>query len=142
MFLLNRPDEKKVFKEGVKEMRKDQGVLETASPPWGEWQVILDQPGYKVKQIKVDPGQKLSYQKHAKRREHWLAVQGEGLIILEGKEYVLLPGDSIDVPVGMPHRVTNPGELPFVFIEVQMGQYLGENDIIRIEDDYGRATEG
>ena len=123
-------------------MSSERGFLETATPPWGKWEVMLDQPGYKVKRITVDPGQKLSYQKHAQRREHWVAVKGEGLIILEGKEYILGVGDSMDVPAGMLHRVINQREEPFIFIEVQLGSYLGEDDIVRVENHYGRASGG
>ncbi len=123
-------------------MSSEREFLETATPPWGKWEVMLDQPGYKVKRITVDPGQQLSYQKHTQRREHWVAVLGEGLVLLEGKEHILVVGDSIDVPAGMLHRVTNPGSAPFIFIEVQIGSYLGEDDIVRIENHYGRASGG
>jgi len=123
-------------------MSSEREFLETATPPWGKWEVMLDQPGYKVKRITVDPGEQLSYQKHAQRREHWVAVLGEGLVLLEGKEHILVVGDSIDVPAGMLHRVTNPGSAPFIFIEVQIGSYLGEDDIVRVENHYGRASGG
>ena len=121
-------------------MHAEKEFLESATPPWGHWGVILDKPGYKVKQITVNPGHKLSYQKHSKRSEHWVAVKGEGLIILEGKEHVLKPGESIDIDVEMLHRAINQGSEPFIFIEVQMGSYLGEDDIVRLEDSYGRSS--
>ncbi len=120
-------------------MNEKKESLEAAVTPWGKWEVLLSRPGYKVKQITVNPGHKLSYQKHARRREHWFAVEGEGTIILEGKEFVLHPGDSIDVPVEMPHRALNQKDVPFIFIEVQLGDYLEEDDIVRLEDSYGRA---
>lgn len=115
--------------------------LESASPPWGKWEVILDRPGYKVKRITVNPGHKLSYQKHAKRQEHWVAVQGEGLVILEGQEFIIKPGEAIDIPAEMSHRAANQRNEPFIFIEVQLGSYLGEDDIVRLEDSYGRASK-
>jgi mannose-6-phosphate isomerase len=121
-------------------MHSEKEFIESATPPWGRWDVMLERPGYKVKQITVNPGHRLSYQKHAKRREHWVAVLGEGLIILEGKEHVLKPGESIDIPAEMLHRAINEKTEPFVFIEVQMGSYLGEDDIVRMEDSYGRSS--
>lgn len=120
-------------------MSREGEFIESAAPPWGKWEVLLAQSGYKVKRITVNPGHCLSYQKHAKRSEHWVAVVGKGLIILDGEKHILQPGDSIDIPAGMPHRACNEGEKPFVFIEVQMGSYLGENDIVRLEDSYGRS---
>jgi len=121
-------------------MSSEKQFLESANPPWGRWEVLLDKPGYKVKQIIVNPGHKLSYQKHAKRKEHWYAVKGEGLIILDGQEHVLKPGEAIDIPAEMLHRAINQHTEPFVFIEVQMGSYLGEDDIVRLEDSYGRSS--
>ena len=93
-----------------------------------------------MKQITVNPGHKLSYQKHAKRKEHWYAVKGEGVIILNEEEHILRPGESIDIAAEMHHRAINKGEEPFIFIEVQMGSYLGEDDIVRLEDSYGRSS--
>lgn len=113
--------------------------LEAASTPWGRWEVLLDKEGYKVKEITVNPGGKLSYQKHFKREEHWVAVEGEGVVILEDKEFVMKPGDTIDIPVEKNHRALNRGKKPFIFVEVQLGNYLGEDDIVRLEDSYGRV---
>jgi len=110
-----------------------------ADPPWGRWEVLLEEESYKVKRIIVLPGHRLSYQKHARRSEHWIAVQGEGIITLDGREIRLTPGEAVVIPVGSAHRAANEGELPFVFIEVQLGSYLEEDDIIRLEDAYGRA---
>lgn len=113
--------------------------LEQASPPWGRWEVLLEEKGYKVKRIIVLPGHQLSYQKHLYRWEHWVAVEGKGVITLDGREIILSPGDAVDIPAGSAHRAANRGEVPFVFIEVQRGSYLGEDDIVRLEDSYGRA---
>lgn len=113
--------------------------LEWAEPPWGKWEVLLSVKGYKVKRISVKPGQRLSYQKHARRQEHWFAVEGKGIVVLDGKEIILVPGEAVDIPVEAAHRAINPGIELFVFIEVQRGSYLGEDDIVRLEDSYGRT---
>jgi mannose-6-phosphate isomerase len=113
--------------------------LESAEPPWGKWEVLLSESGYKVKRITVKPGQRLSYQKHARRQEHWVAVEGKGIVVLDGKEIILEPGAAVDIPVDAAHRAINLGVGKFVFIEVQRGSYLGEDDIVRLEDSYGRA---
>ncbi|MBI5202703.1 MAG: phosphomannose isomerase type II C-terminal cupin domain [Elusimicrobia bacterium] len=107
--------------------------------PWGTWEIIALDPAYKIKRIVVRPGQRLSYQKHAQRREIWTAAAGKGLITLDGKQLELSPGQTIEVPIGCAHRVANPGKTDFVFIEVQLGSYFGEDDIVRLEDDYGRS---
>jgi len=107
--------------------------------PWGRWLVLEDKPNWKVKRIQLKPGHRLSYQKHFKRREHWMIVQGTALVILDGKEIRLKAGESIDIPQGSAHRIGNPGTGLLTFIEIQQGEYFGEDDIIRLEDDYGRA---
>lgn len=118
---------------------KDKTSLEQASPPWGHWEVLLAEEEYKVKRITVLPGQMLSYQKHAHRDEHWFAVKGQGVITLEGRKIFLNPGEAVDIPAGSAHRAANQDREPFVFIEIQRGSYLGEDDIVRLEDSYGRA---
>ena len=110
-----------------------------AKTPWGCWEVLLDAPDHKVKRITVDPGKRLSYQKHFKRQEHWYVVSGQALVTLEGKELTLSLGESVDIPREAAHRVANPGDSPLVFIETQTGSYFGEDDIVRLEDDYGRS---
>ncbi len=110
-----------------------------ANPPWGQWEVLLSEGKYKVKRIIVLPGHRLSYQKHKNRCEHWVAVQGQGVITLEGREIIMNPGETVDIPAEAAHRAANRGAEPFVFIEVQRGSYLGEDDIVRLEDSYGRA---
>ena len=120
-------------------MTLDKKILESAEPPWGKWEVLLSETGYKVKRITVKPGQRLSYQKHARRQEHWVAVEGKGIVVLNDEEIVLEPGAAVDIPAEAAHRAINPGTEPFVFIEVQRGSYLGEDDIVRLEDFYGRA---
>ncbi|MBI4213528.1 MAG: phosphomannose isomerase type II C-terminal cupin domain [Chloroflexi bacterium] len=107
--------------------------------PWGRYLSVDNGDGYQVKRIEVLPGQRLSYQTHRHRAEHWFLVQGHGVVTLEGVEVPLAPGESIDVPLGAAHRMTNSGAGLLVFIEVQRGDYLGEDDIVRLSDDYGRV---
>jgi mannose-6-phosphate isomerase-like protein (cupin superfamily) len=106
--------------------------------PWGGWEVLLDEPAYKVKRIVVNPGHRLSYQRHFKRREHWIVVMGRAEVVLGGKTIALDAGQAVDIPAGTDHRIGNQGSEPLVFIEVQQGTYFGEDDIERLEDDYGR----
>jgi mannose-6-phosphate isomerase-like protein (cupin superfamily) len=113
-------------------------MLSDGTTPWGRWEVLLEETSYKVKRITVDPGHRLSYQKHFKRREHWFLVQGNALVTLDGRQVPLKGGEHIDIDCEVAHRIANQGTEPVVFIEVQQGSYLGEDDIIRLEDDYGR----
>jgi mannose-1-phosphate guanylyltransferase len=107
--------------------------------PWGSF-VILDEGGnYKVKRIEVFPGKRLSYQSHAHRSEHWLVTRGTAKVTLNDREILLKNGDSVDIPMGAKHRVENPGTEPLIFIEIQTGDYFGEDDIVRFDDDFGRA---
>ena len=110
-----------------------------ATPPWGHWEVLLDTPTYKVKRLTVWPGERLSYQKHFRREEHWTVVQGEALITLNDVELRRTPGEAIDIPREAWHRLANPAASDLVVIEVQCGDYLGEDDIVRRQDNYGRA---
>ncbi len=107
--------------------------------PWGSYDVLDDGEDHKVKRIVVAPGKRLSYQRHAKRSEHWFVVSGHGLVTLDDAVVEVGPGDAVDVGLGVAHRMHNPGETPLVFIEVQHGSYFGEDDIERIEDDFGRS---
>lgn len=110
-----------------------------ANPPWGKWEVLLEEPAYKVKRVIVLPGKRLSYQKHLNREEHWSVVEGTALVTIDGKEVLLKPGESIDIPQEALHRIANQCQSSLVFVEIQRGSYLGEDDIIRLEDDYGRS---
>jgi len=107
--------------------------------PWGSFTVLDEGEGFKVKRIEVLPGKRLSYQRHARRAEHWFVVAGEARVTLDGGEERVRLGEAVDIPVGSAHRVENPGADLLVFIEVQRGDYLGEDDITRLEDDFGRA---
>jgi len=115
-------------------------ALERGDRPWGYYLVLHEDSGYKVKQIVVRPGSRLSLQRHRRRAEHWQVVRGEAAVT-RGTEIIrLLPGGSIDIPLGALHRVESVGKENLVVIEVQMGEYVGEDDIERLEDDYGRSA--
>ena len=107
--------------------------------PWGTFTVLDEGEGFKVKRIEVYAGKRLSYQQHARRTEHWFVVQGTARITLDGREVTKKTGDAIDIPIGSAHRVENPGDDLLIFIEVQRGDYLGEDDIVRLVDDFGRS---
>jgi mannose-6-phosphate isomerase len=106
--------------------------------PWGTYTVLEEDRGFKVKRIEVLPGKRLSYQKHSQRAEHWFVVEGTAKVTLDDEEITVRAGEAIDIPIGSAHRVENPDEGNLVFIEVQRGTYLGEDDIVRLQDDYGR----
>ncbi len=120
-------------------LEKEKPRMLQANTPWGRWEVLLDAPDHKVKRITVNPGRRLSYQKHSQRQEHWFVVSGEALVTLDGEDIRLSAGQSADIPREAAHRMANSGETPLVFIETQTGSYFGEDDIVRLEDDYGRA---
>jgi mannose-6-phosphate isomerase len=117
---------------------QDGPVTEHAERPWGSYTVIAGADSFKVKTIEVHPGQRLSYQTHSRRAEHWFVVAGRGVVTLDGSTLEVRPGDAVDVPRGVAHRVQNTGADPLVFVEVQHGDYFGEDDIVRLDDDYGR----
>jgi len=108
--------------------------------PWGHYKVLEDTAGRKIKTIFVEPGKRLSLQKHRHRAEYWLVASGSGLVHLGDREIHLKPGNSVVIPKNTTHRVTNQGKETLVFVEVQVGDYLEEDDIIRLDDDYGRAA--
>lgn len=114
-------------------------VREFDQRPWGNYTVLEEAPTFKVKRIDVLPGKRLSYQKHAQRAEHWYVVAGTAKVTLDGQDITVSHGEAIDIPIGAAHRVENPGTEDLIFIEVQRGSYLGEDDIVRLEDDFGRA---
>ncbi len=109
--------------------------------PWGTFTVLDEGDGFKVKRIEVLPGKRLSYQKHSQRAEHWVVVQGTAKVTLDDQEINVPAGEAIDIGVGSAHRVENADTELLVFIEVQRGSYLGEDDIVRLQDDFGRAQE-
>lgn len=112
---------------------------ETDVRPWGRYTVLESTETYKVKRIEVLPGNRLSYQRHAHRSEHWFVVTGEGIATLDGTTIAVKAASTIDVPVGVAHRIENTGPTTLVFIEVQHGESFAEDDIVRLDDDFGRA---
>jgi mannose-6-phosphate isomerase len=114
--------------------------MEAAERPWGSYTVLSDEADHKVKRIVVKPGSRLSYQRHAQRSEHWFVVSGTGSFVLDDTAKAVGPGDAVDIPKGCAHRIENTHDTDLlVFVEVQHGTYFGEDDIERLEDDYGRA---
>lgn len=107
--------------------------------PWGSYEVLEEGRNFKVKRIEVLPGKRLSYQKHAQRAEHWFVIEGTAKVTLDDRDVLVAAGEAIDIPIGSAHRVENPGTEDLIFIEVQRGNYLGEDDIVRLEDDFGRT---
>lgn len=107
--------------------------------PWGEYFVLDEGPSHKTKRIVVTPGKRLSYQRHQRRAEHWFVVQGTATVTLDGEQRTVAQGESVDIPLRAAHRVENAGSEPLAFIEVQHGDYFGEDDIERLEDDFGRS---
>ena len=106
--------------------------------PWGYYKVLADEPDHKVKCIVVYPGKRFSLQRHRHRDEHWYIVNGRAVVTRDAEELNLEKGQSVDIPRGALHRIMNPGDYNMAFIEVQTGDYFGEDDIERIEDDFGR----
>ena len=107
--------------------------------PWGSYQILLRETGFQVKRIELKPGLRFSLQRHLRREEKWVIISGSGLVTLDSKELPIQKGSFVEVPIGQIHRMKNTGSGPLVFIEVQLGDYLGEDDITRFEDDFGRS---
>tara|TARA_X000000950_G_scaffold23542_1_gene25249 strand:- start:311 stop:661 length:351 start_codon:yes stop_codon:yes gene_type:complete len=114
-------------------------AIESEDRPWGRFFILHDEPTYKLKRIEVDPGCRLSYQYHHKRSETWTIVEGTGVITLDGKDIECINGQTVIIHQGVKHRIENKESEKLVFIEVQTGTYFGEDDIVRIEDDYNRT---
>lgn len=107
--------------------------------PWGHYAVLEEGENFKVKKVVVKPKQKLSLQLHEKRAEHWVVLKGKAGIDLNGRIFYLKSHQSVDLPLGAKHRLGNPHSRPLKIIEIQSGNYLKEDDIIRFDDKYGRA---
>ena len=106
--------------------------------PWGRYEILSEARDHKVKRILVSPGKRLSYQRHKFRAEHWFIVTGSGEVTVSGEIRAVSAGDSIDIAIGELHRISNTGSDELIFVEVQTGSYFGEDDIERLEDDFGR----
>ena len=116
-------------------------ALDWEARPWGSWHVIDVADGYKIKRIHVNPGCRLSYQTHAHRSEHWVVISGTASCTIDDQTVLAGPGESVDVPRGAKHRLGNEGSEELVIVEVQRGAYTGEDDITRLDDDYGRCED-
>ena len=113
-------------------------TLKSEVRPWGSFTIIKENKSFKIKKIEIQPGMRLSYQFHKKRSETWVIIEGEGEIWLDDKIISYKKGDTIIIPRTMKHRISNQGKTKTVLIEIQTGEYFGEDDIVRIEDDFNR----
>jgi len=139
------PKERAQDVKAVVEVLKEKGYTEhavhrTTKRPWGSYTVLEKGPGYKIKKIVVKPGQRLSLQLHHRRSEHWVVIQGRARVSRGEEVRIVSVNESLDIPVGVKHRLDNPGETPLEIIEVQNGSYLEEDDIVRFDDDFQRET--
>lgn len=113
-------------------------TIERTERPWGWYETISEVPGNKIKRIGVHPGQQLSLQRHHQRAEHWVVTTGTARVTLDDRQFDLQPGEYCDIAIGQVHRLANLTNGPLEIVEVQFGSYLGEDDIVRLQDDYGR----
>ena len=131
-------DVKKVVDELKKRKGEEHLIHRTVHRPWGSYTVLEEGDRYKIKRIEVNPGAKLSYQMHHHRSEHWVVVSGTARVTNGDQEYDVHPNESTYIPISTKHRLENLGKIPLQIIEVQNGEYLGEDDIVRYDDDYNR----
>ena len=132
-------DVKKIV-ERLKAMGRPEAVAHNRSyRPWGYYESLIQGDRFQVKRIVVTPGRRLSLQSHFHRAEHWVVVNGTARVTRDEETVILRENESIYLPLGCVHRLENPGKIPLTLIEVQSGAYLGEDDIVRLEDTYGRA---
>lgn len=117
----------------------DTGDINGEYRPWGYYEILEDKEDHKVKRITVYPGKRLSLQRHQRRQEHWYFISGEGVVTLDAVDVAVVAGKSVDIDFSTVHRVSNTGSEDLRFIEVQRGDYFGEDDIERLEDDFGRS---
>ena len=140
--LISQKGSSQKVKEIVGELKKANLELttthNTVHRPWGTYSVLEDKPGYKIKKIMVKPGKRLSLQKHFHRNEHWIVVSGTATVTVEDKTYIVRENESTYIKAGEIHRLENQGKIPIILIEAQVGSYTGEDDIVRIEDDFKR----
>ena len=141
--LISKKGNSQKIKDIVKELKGRESDLHhihlTAHRPWGTYTILEESNKYKIKRIVVKPGKRLSLQKHFHRSEHWIVVEGTALVTVGEKEVLVRPNESTYIPMGEVHRLENPGKVDVVLIEAQVGEYLGEDDIVRIEDDFKRC---
>ena len=132
-------DVKKVVEKLKCAGREEYKIHRKVYRPWGSYDFVHGGPGFKIKHITVHPGRKLSLQMHRHRAEHWIVVRGTARVTRGEETFVVSENQSTYIPQSVRHRLENPGTVPLELIEVQSGSYLGEDDIIRFEDTYGRA---
>jgi mannose-1-phosphate guanylyltransferase/mannose-6-phosphate isomerase len=132
-------DVKKVVDQLRKRGRSEASMHNRVYRPWGFYESLIQGDRFQVKRIVVDPGRQLSLQSHYHRAEHWVVVNGTALVTRDNETMILRENESVYLPLGCVHRLKNPGKIPLTLIEVQSGAYLGEDDIVRIEDTYGRV---
>lgn len=140
------PKERAQDVRSVFEALKALGAPEVTQPkislrPWGSWTSLLHSPRYQIKLIEVKPGARLSLQKHHHRSEHWIVVSGTAMVTRDSERLEVHANESVFLPVGSVHRLENCGKVPLSLIEVQVGEYLGEDDIVRVEDDWSRDSK-
>jgi len=140
--LVSKKGSSQKVKQVVKRLKEENSELPnihvTAHRPWGTYTILDESNGYKVKRIVVKPGKRLSLQKHHHRSEHWIVVSGTAIVTRGTEEYPVKANESTYIPMGEIHRLENVGKIPLVMIEAQVGEYVGEDDIVRIEDDFKR----
>lgn len=129
---------KQIAQIATKEQNNDE-CYHTIARPWGNYTVLEVANGYKLKRIEVKPNKRLSLQKHYHRSEHWIVLSGSATVTIDGKTQIVRPNESAYIQMGQVHRLANEGKIPLVIVEVQVGQYTGEDDIVRIEDDFARG---
>ena len=135
----NQTQKVKEIVNQLKQKNKELTELHTkVHRPWGTYETLIDDNGYKIKRIVVKPGKRLSLQKHFHRNEHWIVVSGTAKVTVGDKTYLVRANESTYIKMGEIHRLENPGKIPVVLIEAQVGEYTGEDDIVRIEDDFKR----
>jgi len=141
--LITKKGKTQEVKEIVNRLKKENKELIeshiTVHRPWGTYETLIDDKGYKIKRIVVKPGKRLSLQKHFHRNEHWIVVSGTAEVQIGDKKYLVRPNESTYIKMGEIHRLSNPGKIPVVLIEAQVGEYTGEDDIIRLQDDFKRC---
>ena len=131
-------DVKAVVRQLERSGRDEHRAHRRVPRPWGSYDSVHEGEGFKVKHITVQPGRRLSLQSHRRRAEHWVVVRGVARVTRDGETFLVRENESTFIPRGARHRLENPGETPLELVEVQTGDYLGEDDIVRLDDDYGR----
>ncbi len=141
--LITKKGESQKVKDVVEVLKKENKELTLSHTvvhrPWGTYENLIDDRGYRIKRIVVKPGKRLSLQKHFHRSEHWIVVSGTAEVTIGDKVQLVRPNESTYIPMGEVHRLYNPGKIPVVLIEAQVGEYTGEDDIVRIDDDFERC---